>query len=169
MGSGISGSYSGTKGGSHPYADTYSVVKEELNKDKQDPDIYNPDSGYFKNPTAITLQNSIENNSVHIDGKRQDGELTYVMDKSGNIIIGKRFNPNDNRKRSPHPTLIGGKKPKVQCAGIIKFKKGRIFSVNNQSGHFRPNPKSLDKVKEALQKMADKHPEWFSKDSEWRK
>ena len=169
MGSGISGSYSGTKGGSQPYADTYSVVKEELNKDKKDPDIYNPDSGYFKNPTAIILQNSIENNSVHIDGKRQDGELTYVMDKSGNIIIGKRFNPNDNRKRSPHPTLIGGKNPKVQCAGIIKCKKGRIFSVNNQSGHFRPNPKSLDKVKEALQKMADKHPEWFSKDSEWRK
>ena len=45
------------------------------------------------------------------------------MDENGNIIFGKRVNPNDSRKRAPHPTLIGGRDPQVQCAGIIEFKK----------------------------------------------
>lgn len=94
--------------------------------------------------------------------------MTYVMDESGNIIFGKRSNPNDGRKRAPHPTLIGGKDPKVQCAGMIVFKKGRILSVDNDSGHYRPDKKSLTKVNDALQKLCDKNPNLFDKDSIWR-
>ena len=91
------------------------------------------------------------------------------MDKEGNIIFGKRYNPNDGRKRAPHPTLIGGKDPEVQCAGMIQFKKGRIYSVDNQSGHYRPDIKSLDKVNAALDKLYKKNPELFAPDSKWRK
>lgn len=169
MGSGYSGNYNGTKGGSQPYADSYHVYPSALNADKKDPDIYDPKTGYFKNPTAVTLQDSVKDNRVYVDGNKQLGQLTYVMDESGNIIIGKRQNPNNASKRCPHPTLIGGTDPKVQCAGIMTFDKGRILSVNTDSGHFRPNIKSLDKVNEALQKMCDRNPELFSPKSTWRK
>ena len=169
MGSGSSGNYHGTRGGSQPYAESYHVVPKEMSKDKRDPDIYNPKTGYFKNPTATSLQDAIHNDRIFIDGKKQGGTLTYVMDKDGNIVIGKRVNPNDGRKRAPHPTLIGGKDPQVQCAGMIEFKKGRIVSVNNSSGHYRLNKDSLPKVKEALQKLCDKHPDLFDSSSEWRK
>ena len=169
MGSGTSGLYSGTSGGSQPYSEKYHVVGKELTKDKTDPDIYNGSTGYFKNPTATSIDKAIENDRVYIDGKRQDGKLTYVMDAKGDIIIGKRANPNDGRKRAPHPTLIGGKDPQVQCAGMITFKKGRIVAVDTSSGHYRPNIQSLPKVQKALQKLCDKHPDLFDPNSEWRK
>lgn len=170
MGSGSSGNYSGTRGGSQPYAETYNVYPSALNSDKKDPDIYNEQgNGYFHNPTAVKLEDSIKDDRIYVDGKKQYGKLTYVMDKNNNIIIGKRANPNDPDKRSPHPTLIGGKNPKVQCAGMITFDKGRILSVNTNSGHYRPDSKSLEKVKNALQKLCDKNPELFSPKSEWRK
>lgn len=169
MGSGTSGIYSGTKGGSQSYAESYHVVSSALSADKSDPDIYNPSTGYFKNPTAVKLEDAISNNRIVVDGHRQEGSLTYVMDKNGDIIIGKRSNPNDGRKRSPHPTLIGGKDPTVQCAGMITFSRGKIVSVNTSSGHYKPNSKSLSAVKETLQKLYENNPDIFSPKSEWRK
>ena len=168
MGSGTTSSYSCTSGGSQTYAATYSVVKSEMSKDKKDHDIYNPSTGYFKNPLAKTIDDAITNGKLCMDGKTAHGKMTYVMDENGNIIFGKRFNPNDGRKRAPHPTLIGGKNPKVQCAGMIEFSKGKIISVNNDSGHYRPDKKSLDKVDAALSKLAKEHPEIFSTKSKWR-
>lgn len=168
MGSGSSSTYSGA-GGSQPYANTYHVVQKELNKDKKDPDIYNPSTGYFKNPTATNLENATQNSSVYIDGKKADGQYTYVMDKNGKIIFGKRSNPNDSAKRAPHPTLIGGKDPEVQNAGMITLKNGKIFSVDNHSGHYRPNIQSMGKVESALQKLYERDPKLFHKDSKWRK
>lgn len=169
MGSGGNGSYSGTNGGSQPYAEMYHVVGNELNKDKEDHDIYNPKTGYFKNPSATNLENAITPHRVVFDGKSANGTMTYVMDNNGNIIFGKRMNPNDKNKRAPHPTLIGGKDPQVKCAGMITFHNGRILSVDNQSGHYRPNKKSIDKVDEALKKLYDKYPDAFDKNSKWRK
>ncbi len=169
MGSGSSSNYHGTHGGSQPYSESYHVVDSAMKKDKKDPDIYNPDTGYFKNPTAVKLEDSIKDDRVYVDGKKQMGIITYVMDDNGDIIIGIRKNPNNPSKRCPHPTLIGGKDPTVQCAGMISFSKGRITSVDTNSGHYRPNSQSLPKVKQALQKLCDNHPEWFSPNSEWRK
>lgn len=168
MGSGNSGNYPGTIGASQPFSDVYHVVGPAIKADKEDPDIYDPDTGYFKNPTAVKLEDAVNNNRIYVDGKKQCGRLTYVMDEEGNIIIGKRFNPNNPSKRSPHPTLIGGKDPIVQCAGMIEFDQGRILSVNTNSGHFKPNRESLTKVKDALQRMCDQNPEIFSPKSEWR-
>ncbi len=169
MGSGSGNGYSGTRGGSQPYAASYDVVPQMLNKDKGDRDIYDKDKGYFKNPTATKLDDTISGSNVEFEGGRANGEYTYVMDKSGNIIFGKRCNPNDGRKRSPHPTLLGGKHPEVQCAGMISFRNGKIYSVNTDSGHYRPNIKSLDKVDKALQKLYDSNPRLFHRDSKWRK
>jgi len=166
MGSGSSSSYSG--GGSQPYAPDYYVVEEMMNRDKLDSDIYNPISGYYKNNTAKELSNSIVYEHVEIGDKIPNGPITYVLDKNDNIIIGKRSNPANPSKRSPHPMLIGGKNPSVKCAGMIMFKNGKISSIDNQSGHFRPNIKSMDGVYSALKKIYKKHPSIFTKDFEWR-
>ncbi len=169
MGSGYSSIYAGTGGGSQPYAESYHVYGSMLSVDKKDPDIYDSNTGYFKNPTATNLEESIDGSRVTFNNKIASGTMTYVLDQDGNIIFGKRCNPNDGRKRAPHPTLIGGKDPEVQCAGMITFKGGKIDSIDNQSGHFRPNIQSMDKVNAALQKLCDKNPSLFTKDSVWRK
>lgn len=168
MGSGSSSSYSGA-GGSQPYANTYHVVSKELGKDKKDPDIYNPSTGYFKNPTATNLESAAKDNAIFIEGSKANGQYTYILDKNGEIIFGKRSNPNDSSKRSPHPTLIGGKDPVVQNAGMITFRNGKIYSVDNNSGHYRPNIQSMGKVDSALQRLYESNPSLFHKDSKWRK
>lgn len=167
MGSGNSPLYSGTNGGSQPYAESYSVVSSEKKKDMADPDIYDPHTGYFHNPTATSLLESRDDRRFIFNGRSVDGNFTYVLDLEGNIIYGKRCNPNNPTKRSPHPTLIGGKDPRVQCAGMILFSKGRIVSVNNHSGHFRPNIKSMKKVDEILSKAYNENPQLFDKKSKW--
>ena len=169
MGAGSSGCYSSIRGGSQPYADLYRVVHKMLKMDKKNPDIYDKETGYFKNPSARSLRDSIRGNKIYqSNGKQAEGDFMYVMNKKGEIIFGKRVNPNNPLGRSPHPTLIGGKDPKVQCAGIIKFKDGRIFKIDNQSGHFRPDIKSLNKVEDFMQKLHDENPLLFHKSSEWR-
>ena len=65
--------------------------------------------------------------------------------------------------------MIGGKDPQVQCAGIITFKDGKIFSIDNQSGHYRPNIKSMAKVEAFLDKLYKENPLLFYKTSKWRK
>ncbi len=169
MGSGSHSTYT-TGRGSQPYAPSYHVVDEELDKDKLDPNVYDANNGYFHNPSAVNIEDAIEGNRVIVDGKRPGGKITYVVDMDGNMIIGIRKNPNTiNGGKCPHPTLIGGKNPEVQCAGMIQFKDGRIFSVNNDSGHFRPNKLSLNIVEAILDKLYDKNPLLFAKDSKWRK
>lgn len=167
MGSGSSGPYGGGSG-SQPYAPTYHVVKDMMDKDKSDPEIYRPGTGYPKNPTATDISDSVVKEHVEIDGKTPNGPITYVMNEQGDIIIGKRSNPINPNKRSPHPMLIGGKDPQVQCAGMITFRNGKIVSVDNQSGHFRPSEKSMDKVYAALKKLYESNPKLFDKSFKWR-
>lgn len=168
MGSGSGGSYSGA-GGSQPFASTYHVVTGELAHDKKDPDIYNPKTGYFKNPTASRLDKAAQGNAIYLDGKKANGQYTYVMNENGDIVFGKRSNPNDSSKRAPHPTLIGGKDPIVQAAGMMTFREGKIYSIDNNSGHYRPNIQSMGKVESALQKLYQQNPNLFHKNSKWRK
>lgn len=52
---------------------------------------------------------------------------------------------------------------------MITFKNGKIYSVDNQSGHFRPNVQSMSKVESALEKLYESNPNLFHKDSKWRK
>ncbi|MCQ2488154.1 MAG: hypothetical protein MJ143_02620 [Clostridia bacterium] len=160
MGSGANGSYFSNS--SQPYAPSYHVVQSEFAKDKEDADIYHPTKGYYKNPLATSITSAIKDDKVYMNGKPAHGTMTYAMDKDGNMIFAKRFNPNDSSKRSPHPTLIGGKDPQVQCAGMIEFSKGKIVGFDNGSGHFRPNEKSLDKVTKYFDDLKIKKPKVFS-------
>lgn len=71
--------------------------------------------------------------------------------------------------RAPHPTLIGGKSPKVKTTGMLTFKNGKIVSFDNDSGHYKPNEKSNQYMEEALNKLYKKHPNLFHKESRWMK
>lgn len=100
---------------------------------------------------------------IQIDGHTAHGTYTYVVNINGDVIFGKRFNPNDSNGRAPPPTLIGGKDPQVQCAGMIRIEKGRIVWYNNDSGHFRPNARSLEVMDNAMRELREKHPNVFVK------
>ncbi len=113
------------------------------------------------------LIDSIDNGIVKLNNVIIDGTITYVINEEGEFIFGKRFNPNNPNKRSPHPTLIGGLDPLVKCARMVTFKKGKIISINHMSGHFKPNIKSMKIAYQSLRKVEEKYPEVFEK-FEWR-
>lgn len=104
---------------------------------------------YLKNPTAKNVLDLIRNPSgaMKLDqsaGSILNGQYMYVVDEADNIIIGTRatgISPFNGK--APHPTLIGGFDPTVKTAGIIEFRAGKIYKVDNVSGHFKPSSQSL--------------------------
>lgn len=151
------GSYSSLHGQSQPYQSLYSVYAKMVKLDIKI-GVYKPDKGgYTLNPTAEKLDDRFDGKLIR--PSRGDLIFTYVIDKDGDVIIGKR---NGNGRRStgalptPHPTLVGGLNPKVRMAGILHIKDGKIVSYDNQSGHYRPNIKSMKIADEAFKK----YPMW---------
>lgn len=57
----------------------------------------------------------------------------------------------------------------MRCAGMINFRQRKIFAVNNDSGHYRPNRQSLKLVKRLLNRLYNTNKELFDEDSKWRK
>jgi hypothetical protein len=102
---------------------------------------------YIRNPTARTLTELVTETGK-IGGKKMSGKFMYVVDEAGEIIIGTRAG-----QRMPHPTLVGGANPLVQAAGIVDIRGGKIFSVNNASGHFKAGTESLSAAKKAFGKL----------------
>ncbi len=151
MGSGYGNLYTGTAGGSQPYA-PYCHVDRVMHRKDVETGVYH-DNRYDKNPTAQTLTSMVHGN--YIGDKHTNIKIPYVIDMEGNIIVGKR-NGNGraaNALPTPHPTLIGGKDPSVQMAGILDIRGGKIYSYDNQSGHFKPNPKSISKADESFKRL----------------
>ena len=74
-----------------------------------------------------------------------DGNYVFAVDKGGSLILGTR-----TENALPHPTLIGGKDPRVLTAGELVIKNGEIVEINNQTGHFRSDINSLLHAKDAL-------------------
>ncbi len=76
----------------------------------------------------------------------------YVVDDAGNIIIGTHARNIANTPMS-HPALIGGANLQVRAAGIVDIRGGRIDSVDNASGHFKPGAGSLGAAEEAFRRL----------------
>ena len=131
---------------SQPFSDTYSVLKEAITADKRD-GTYIDGEGYRKNPT-LTI---IKPDDLFVISKDFTGSVPFVIDKDSNIIVGKRNGA--KTFRTPHPSLIGGKNPKVKMAGMVNVKKGKIVLINNASGHYKPNIKSLGLAKDIFNKL----------------
>ncbi|EOZ0650911.1 hemagglutinin repeat-containing protein [Cronobacter muytjensii] len=110
---------------------------------------------YIKNPTAQNLSGLLSETG-RVGTKNMNGQFMYVIDKTGNIIIGTR-----SGQRMPHPTLIGGKDPQVIGAGIVEIRGGKIYSVDNASGHFKPGAGSIGVAKDTFSKIPS---QYFSKD-----
>ena len=140
MGSGMSGLYSGTHGSSQPYAASYAVISSIRDHDKEF-GIYG-DSGYRRNPTAVRLQSLIKGN--YIVDKHTNRIFEYVIDLDGDIIVGNRHGNGARGDPTPHPTLIGGRNPRVRVAGLLHVRGGKIYSFDTRSGHFKPHERSLD-------------------------
>ena len=102
---------------------------------------------YLVNPTAKNLAGLLTD-SGKVGGKRMSGRFMYVVNTAGDIIVGTRAG-----RHMPHPTLIGGANPQVRAAGIVDIRGGRIYSVNNASGHFKPGAGSLSAAKEAFRRL----------------
>jgi hypothetical protein len=123
---------------------------------------------YLKNPTITKVKDLTINPSGTIRGKaRLDPKATttellngkefmYVIDESGDLLIGTRargFDFSTPPGKASHPTLIGGAAPRVQAAGIIEFRGGKIYQVDNASGHYKPSLESLKKAEEIFRKI----------------
>ncbi len=145
MGSGSSGPY----GKSQPFSPTYHVEKSMHQKDVE-AGIFH-DGHYDKNPTAQKLTDMINGN--YIGDKRTNLDLPYVITTSGDIIVGRRNGNGKDGLATPHPTLIGGKNPEVAMAGMLHIHGGKIASYDTNSGHFKPNIKSMPIADEAFKKL----------------
>jgi hypothetical protein len=103
---------------------------------------------YIKNPTAQNLGDLVTE-SDRIGSKNMNGNCMYVIDQEGSIVIGTR-----SGQRMPHPTLIRGKNPQVLGAGIVDIRGGKIYSVDNASGHPKPGAGSLEAARDAFWKTS---------------
>ena len=138
---GILGFLSG-KGSSLPENDAgrlYSVDPSMFPDDEMAGVLQNGE--YINNPTATNINDYISEGSNYLGNKNMNGQYMYVIDTEGNIIIGTR-----GGQRMPHPTLIGGSNPLVQAAGIIEIRGGKIYSINNASGHYKPGNECLNVI-----------------------
>ena len=114
---------------------------------------------YLDNPTKTHVEDLEINPSGTVKSKTQlnpdagstelmNGQFMYVVDENGKLIMGSRAKWSTdapfNQGRAPHPTLIGGLDPKVQAAGIVEFRGGKIYKVDNSSGHFKPSTETLE-------------------------
>lgn len=132
--------------------------------DKTTKPVWTPEGGYARNPSAQPLRTLIKNNKV--SGGFENGTFMYVIDQNGEVIIAKRMGePGGAAGRAtgmPHPTLIGGKDPRVLSAGEIEMRAGRIYRIDNQSGHFQPTRKSMAASVKAFMKLPANtfHPEF---------
>ncbi|GAA0666909.1 hypothetical protein GCM10010193_18200 [Kitasatospora atroaurantiaca] len=113
--------------------------------DRQVKPVWTPEAGYVRNPSAAKLS------TVVVKGRLgrgfENGTFMYAVDKNGDVWIGKRLaEPGAGPGRAtglPHPALIGGKDPVVLAAGETEVRGGRIYRIDNQSGHFQPPRSSL--------------------------
>ena len=110
---------------------------------------------YVKNPTAQNMNDLIKPGYNYVGSKQMNGQYMYVIDQEGKIIIGTRGKDlaTGENLHMPHPTLIGGENPIVQGAGMVEIRGGKIYSIDNASGHFKPDASSLGAAKEAFEKL----------------
>lgn len=176
VGSGVSGLYMGTYGAniaagkqgaggnaksvdserrSQPYADSYGVTPDMLQYDK-DRGVYSEETGYTRNPTTVNACDNVrEGVIVDHEGKPMNGSYTYAVKENGELVIGKRNGNGKDGKATPHPTLVGGKEPRVKVAGMVTMSNGKIVKYDNESGHFKPNDLSMSEADKAFSQLPD--------------
>jgi hypothetical protein len=105
------------------------------------------------------------------DGKCGPGWAAYAFSEKGELFIAKH-----QEFVWHHPSFLSGKP--LRCAGMILIRHGKVAGVNNNSGHYHPNPghlyrfvKFLDEAQNAIKPDAEvrcKHPEFTGTPGQFR-
>lgn len=107
--------------------------------------VWTAEGGYMKNPSARALSSLLKNGRV--GGGFENGRFMYVVGTDGEVVLARRLGePGGAAGRAtgmPHPTLLGGDKPVVLAAGEVEIRGGKIYNIDNQSGHFQPTRKAM--------------------------
>lgn len=83
----------------------------------------------------------IENGRIKLDKSIATNKpIDFVVDKQGNLILGSKHH-------------LPGNAGEVQAAGQMKISGGKIKSITNESGHYRPTIEEARKYPEMLRKM----------------
>jgi hypothetical protein len=132
-----------------PYSVRSAALADDMDEVFVDPDgtlkqIWTPSRGYIRHPHARYLDKTIGEDG-RIGGWFKEGVFHYVVDERGRVLIAPRsVDPADpDGWALPHPTLIGGKDPKVLAAGEVEIRAGQIYRIDNYSGHYHPGRPSL--------------------------
>lgn len=72
------------------------------------------------------------------------GFAIYVMSASGEFTVSFQAEPH----RLHHSSLVAG--GRVSAAGEMIIFQGRLYAINNRSGHYRPPPVALERVIKVL-------------------
>ena len=146
------------KNGSQTYKEVYGIDNNMKRLDMSNKKVYNAETWYHRNPSAKNLKEAFSDDKFFESFCEEEEDkitrLLFVIAEDRNIIVGKRSG-------LPHPALIGGKDPKVRCAGILELMGPKIYSVSNQSGHYKPDIKSLAEMENALRNLYEAKPHLF--------
>ena len=97
----------------------------------------------YRAPQKVTFP-SDQSWPVHLNQKK--GFAIYVMDQFGHIYIS--FDA--EKGKIHHSSLVAGLA--VACAGEMIIYQGKIYYINNRSGHYRPPPAALRQILHELKK-----------------
>ncbi|MBC7622158.1 MAG: hypothetical protein H7232_02095 [Aeromicrobium sp.] len=91
-------------------------------------------------PYIAVIQNGLLFRHNGFDKWDTGRAVIYAMDEYGNLFIeGDNMKPKDMGFQ--HSSFLAGRP--VLCAGSIKIEDGRLVSIDNSSGHYRPTQKNL--------------------------
>lgn len=85
------------------------------------------------------------NQPLPVDAKKS-GYAIYVMDAQGEFYLSFE----GQKGKFHHSSFLAGQP--VACAGEMIIFQGKIFLINNQSGHYQPPPLALDQALDSLKK-----------------
>ncbi|MFE0025053.1 DUF4157 domain-containing protein [Amycolatopsis sp. NPDC059021] len=134
--------------------------------DKTVKPVWTEASGYVKNPSARKLESLVQNGKI--GGGFENGVFPYAIDTNGEAILGKRLGERGGGPGRatglPHPTLIGGKNPTGLAFGDVEIRAGRIYRIDNQSGHMQPGRARLGIASKTFLKLPTSafHPDFFA-------
>jgi hypothetical protein len=80
------------------------------------------------------------------NGKLADGEWIFVVDKTGRMMASRA-----EQGKVHHSSLSGGEP--VLMAGDFKIQDGKLTTISNKSGHFRPDEHAFQQFLAELQKQ----------------
>jgi hypothetical protein len=72
-----------------------------------------------------------------------------VITLDGKLVTHQHINVDEGELACRHSTLAGGKP--VLCSGLMKVKEGKITYIDNNSGHYKPEPANLYKAVKKLE------------------